>query len=195
MLAEIGAPLLVALVWSSVFLSPLILFSVHPLVNSVSVFAMTQSILILQPTTTKSQKEVGAKVHGALNFLGLVSLLTGVVIIEYNKIRYHGPHFHSVHAYLGVITTVLVLIQYAVGVTMFKAPRLYGGVDKAKAVWKYHRRSGYLVLLMMLATVASATQTDYNKNVLHIKLWAVLVLIGIIIAGVFPRIKKAKLGL
>ena len=156
---------------------------------------MTQSILILQPTTTLAQKEVGAKVHAGLNFLGFVSLIAGVVIIEYNKVRYNGPHFHSVHAYLGVITASLVLLQYLVGVTMYKAPRLYGGVDKARAIYKYHRRSGYLVLLMMLATVVSATQTDYNKNVLHIKLWAVLVLAVVIVAGVFPRIKRAKLGL
>lgn len=177
------------------FLSPLILFSAHPLLQSVSVFAMTQSILILQPTITKTQKELGQKVHAALNFLGFASLIAGVVIIEYNKFSYHGPHFHSVHAYLGVITTSLVLLQYLVGVTMWKAPALYGGADKARAVWKYHRRSGYLVLLLMLATVASATQTDYNKNVLHIKLWAVLTLCVVIILGVFPRIKRAKLGL
>jgi hypothetical protein len=48
---------------------------------------------------------------------------------------------------------------------------------------------------MMLATVCAATQTTFNKNVLHIRLWAVLVAAVLVVAGVAPRIKKHKLGL
>ncbi|KAG9927567.1 hypothetical protein KCV05_g6407, partial [Aureobasidium melanogenum] len=47
---------------------------------------------------------------------------------------------------------------------------------------------------MLLATVAAATQTDYNKNVLEIKLWAVLVAAAITLIGVLPRVKKQKFG-
>lgn len=47
----------------------------------------------------------------------------------------------------------------------------------------------------MLATVAAATQTDFNKNVLHIKLWSTLLTAVLILVGVFPRIKKQKFGL
>jgi hypothetical protein len=47
---------------------------------------------------------------------------------------------------------------------------------------------------MALATVATATQTTFNKNVLGIRLWAVLVTLVLIVAGIFPRIKPAKLG-
>lgn len=47
----------------------------------------------------------------------------------------------------------------------------------------------------MLATVVAATQTDYNKNVLHIKLWSVLVAAILVLIGIIPRIKKQKLGL
>lgn len=78
---------------------------------------------------------------------------------------------------------------------MYFVPVLYGGEDNAKKIWKYHRASGYLVLVLLLATVAAATQTDYNKFVLHIKLWAVLVASILTLAGVVPRIKKTKLGL
>ena len=68
-------------------------------------------------------------------------------------------------------------------------------MDKAKSLYKWHRLSGYLVLTLLLATVAAATQTDYNKNVLDIKLWAVLISAILVLIGVFPRIKKQKLGL
>jgi peptidoglycan/LPS O-acetylase OafA/YrhL len=73
-------------------------------------------------------------------------------------------------------------------------PQLYGGEANAKKVWKYHRASGYVVFALMLATVAAATQTTYNRNVLDIKLWAVIVAAVLTLAGIVPRIKKQKLG-
>jgi hypothetical protein len=54
--------------------------------------------------------------------------------------------------------------------------------------------SGYLILTFALVTVAAATQTGYNKGVLHIRLWAVLLTSLLILAGLVPRIKKQKLG-
>lgn len=74
-------------------------------------------------------------------------------------------------------------------------PRLYGGTEKAKALYKWHRLSGYVILTLLLATVAAATQTDFNKTTLDIKLWAVLISAVLILIGVVPRIKKQKLGL
>ncbi len=54
--------------------------------------------------------------------------------------------------------------------------------------------SGYLIIVLSLATVAAATQTGFNENVLHIKLWAVIVAAILIVVGLAPRIKKHKLG-
>lgn len=81
------------------------------------------------------------------------------------------------------------------GFTQYYVPQLYGGVDKAKAIYKWHRISGYVILTLMLATVAAATQTTFNVKVLEIKLWAVLVTAALVLIGVIPRIKKQKLGL
>ncbi|KAL6864218.1 eukaryotic cytochrome b561 domain-containing protein [Trichoderma novae-zelandiae] len=193
--AQIGIWLLAVLIWASVLTKPLILFSGHPLAQSFAVLVLVQSVLFLQPTHTSEQKRLGQRVHGLLNLVALVALVTGVTIIEYNKEKSHNAHFHSVHGYLGVITAIVLLLQYLVGFTMWATPRLYGGEDNARAIWKYHRYSGYLVLVLLLATVNSATQTDYNKNVLKIKLWATLTLSALIVIGVFPRIQKQKLGL
>ncbi|ORY64028.1 eukaryotic cytochrome b561-domain-containing protein [Pseudomassariella vexata] len=196
-IAEAAALLLVASVWGSVFIAGnLSLFSVHPLAQSFGFLVLIQSILVLQPTHTAKQKEVGQKVHAGLNLLAIATFITGVVAIEINKFRQGpGSHFHSVHGYLGVIASIWFLVQYIVGFTMFAVPKLYGGEAKAKAVWKYHRASGYVLLLLLMATFTSATQTDFNKNVLGLKLWALILIVVMLVIGVYPRIKKQKLGL
>lgn len=107
-----------------------------------------------------------------------------------------GPdsHFHSVHGYLGVLTSVILLVQYVFGFLMWGVPGVFGGIDNAKALWKYHRISGYLLFLLILATVISAVWTDFNVNVLKIRLWAVIVSIALIVIGVYPRLHPRKLG-
>lgn len=107
-----------------------------------------------------------------------------------------GPdsHFHSVHGYLGVLTSVVLLVQYIFGFLMWGVPGVFGGIDNAKALWKYHRISGYLLFLLILATVISAVWTDFNVNVLNIRAWAVVVSIALIVLGVYPRLHPRKLG-
>ena len=117
------------------------------------------------------------------------------MIIEYNKIAHRGAHFQSPHAILGLITYLLIVVQAFIGVTQFYTPALYGGEDKAKKLYKYHRASGYVILVLLLATVCAATQTDFNVNVLDMRLWAVIVTSVIVLAGVLPRVKKQKFGL
>ncbi|KAK8206586.1 hypothetical protein M8818_004420 [Zalaria obscura] len=192
--AQAGAWILAAIVWGSVFSHDLILFSAHPLLNSAAILLFTQGALVLQPTHTKEQKRNGTLVHAAINDVALSAAIAGLVIIEYNKIAHNGAHFESPHAILGLITYIAVAIQAFVGITQYFTPGLYGGEDNAKKLYKYHRASGYVILLLMLATVCAATQTDYNRNVLQIQLWAVIVAAVITLAGVLPRVKKQKFG-
>ncbi|KAH9908032.1 eukaryotic cytochrome b561-domain-containing protein [Xylariomycetidae sp. FL2044] len=195
-IAEAATLLLVASVWASVFINgPLILFSVHPLAQSMGMLVLIQAVLVLQPTHTGQQKQVGQKIHAGLNLLAFAIFIVGVVSIEVNKFKSNGPHFHSVHGYLGVIASIMFLVQYIVGFTMFAVPKLYGGEAKAKSIWKYHRMSGYVLLLVLMATIISATKTEYNEKVLGLKLWAMIVIMVLLIIGVYPRIKKQKMGL
>lgn len=117
------------------------------------------------------------------------------MIIEYNKFAHGAAHFTSVHGKLGLITYILLGIQALVGFTQYFLPQLFGGVSKAKAIYKWHRLSGYVILVLMLATVAAATQTDTGRLFLKLKLWAVLVGSVLVLIGVLPRIKKQKFGL
>ncbi|KAM3075661.1 hypothetical protein ACMFMG_007794 [Clarireedia jacksonii] len=96
---------------------------------------------------------------------------------------------------VGLITYILLLIQSVVGVTQYFTPSLYGSVANAKSIYKYHRAFGYVIFVLMLATVSAATWTTFNVNVLKIKGWAVIVSSVLILLGVVPRIKKQKFGL
>ncbi len=195
-LAQASAILLVASVWAAIFLSgPPVLFALHPLAQSLGLAVLIQGILVLQPTHTAAQKQVGQKIHAGLNLTALASFIVGVVSIEVNKTQNNLAHFHSVHAYLGVIASVWQIVQYLVGFTMYAVPQLYGGEVNAKKIWKYHRASGYGLLLLYAATVIASTQTDYVLNVIGVRLWASIVIAVLLVLGVFPRIKKHKLGL
>ncbi|PNY28125.1 Uncharacterized protein TCAP_01954 [Tolypocladium capitatum] len=195
LVAQLGAFLLLLLIWASVLQQPLIFFSGHPLLESLAVFTLMQSILFLQPTHTAEQKRLGQLVHAGLNLLAFLLLVGGVVVIEYNKHASRGAHFRSVHAYFGVITSVLLVLQYLVGFTMWATPKLYGGEARARSVWKFHRILGYLTLLALMVTVVYATSTDYNVKVLGIQWWTILLGTGLALAGIIARIQTQKLGI
>jgi Eukaryotic cytochrome b561 len=165
------------------------------LLNSAALLLLAQGALILQPTHTAQQKKEGTYTHAVFNDLALAAFIAAWVVIEVNKYKNGIPHFESPHAILGFITYLLLIIQAFIGFTQYFVPSLYGGVDKAKKIYKYHRVAGYSVFTLALATVCAATQTTFNKNVFDIKLWATIVLSVIILAGIVPRIKKQKLGL
>jgi len=195
-IALIGAFLLVALVWSCVLLAPFVpLFSPHPLFQSLGVLAVTLAILILQPTWTAEEKVLGARLHAALQLLSFLLFAAGIAVIEVNKTKNHLPHFHSTHAYLGVTTSALLVVQYLFGFLIWAVPGVFGGIDNAKTLWKYHRWSGYAIYLLLVATVFTSTGTDYNKAVLEIPPWSAGLALALVVIGVLPRIHTRKLGL
>lgn len=194
-LAQFGVWIMIIWTWVAVLRKPVILFSGHPLAQTVGILALVQAILVVQPTHTGDQKRRGRIIHGSLNLVSFLAFVTGVTIIEYNKISSGGVHFHSVHGYLGVITSIILGVQYIVGFTMWLVPALYGGEENAKSLYKYHRMSGYFILALLMATVISATKTDFNVNVLGLQLWGAVILSILILAGVYPRIQRSKLGL
>jgi hypothetical protein len=130
--------------------------------------------LVLQPTVTAKQKTYGTRLHFALNTVAIAAFISAFVVIELNKEA--GHHLKSPHSILGLITYILVLLQAVFGVIQYFFPvTILGSEEKGKQLYWYHRLSGYTVLVLQLATVAAATQTTYNQDVLHVHLWSVLV--------------------
>jgi hypothetical protein len=138
---------------------------------------------------------MGTRVHFALNLLGVVALISGLIIVEMSKASHPETRFTHFHGVMGLITYILVFLQALIGFSQFYVPnQVFGSVEKGKAIYKYHRMSGYFILVMALATICAATQTTFNADVLHIKLWAVIVAGILVLVGVIPRIKKNKMG-
>lgn len=120
--------------------------------------------------------------------------LGAFTVIEVNKGDH--PHFVSPHGILGLLTVIFIVLQALVGVVQFFLPvTVLGSVDAGKRIYKYHRLTGYVLLLLESATVLAATRTDYNLAVLGIPTWAVLIALIITLSGIGARIKKHKLGL
>lgn len=152
-----------------------------------------QAALILQPTATPQQKLTGTRIHYTLQATSLAAFIAAFIIIEVNKGDH--PRLTSPHGILGLITYIFIIFQALLGVVQYFFPVIIlGSLAAGKKLYKYHRHLGYLVLLLELATVAAATQTTYNLNVLRIPLWGILVAAVLVIAGVGARIKKHKLG-
>lgn len=149
---------------------------------------------MVQPTHTAQQKKEGTYAHAALNDIGVLAAIAGLVVIEYNKISHNGTHFESAHARLGLVAYILVILQVLVGFTQYFTPGLYGGEANAKRLYKYHRVGGYITTVVMLATICAATYTTYNVNVMKIQLWAVVVASVLVVLGVAARVRLSKFG-
>jgi len=193
-LAQVGGLILVALVWAAVFTHTILIpFSLHPLLNSLAILFALEAILILQPTHTADQKREGTYVHAGFVILAALCFYGALAAILVHKKRAGMSHFESPHAILGVIIYSVLLLQAFIGFTQYFVPGLYGGVDNAKAVYKYHRLSGYLLLTLFLVNVILASLTPYGGRVLNLKSWGVALVGVLTVAGVFPRIKKQKI--
>ncbi|KAJ5941217.1 hypothetical protein N7516_001385 [Penicillium verrucosum] len=192
--AQAGIWILAALVWQGVLSVPLSLFTPHPLLGISALLLQVQAALILQPTATPQQKRTGTRIHYILQLISVALFISAFVIIEVKKGSH--PHFVSPHGILGLITYIAIVLQAVVGVLQYFLPVIvFGSVDAGKRIYKYHRWSGYVLLLLEVATVVAATQTTYNVIAIHIPLWGVLVSVVFILGGVGARIKKHKLGL
>ncbi|CAN9416023.1 unnamed protein product [Alternaria alternata] len=194
-IAQAGIWILAAIVWGAIFSNKLIFFSAHPLLNSAGFLLAIQAALVLQPTHTPEQKRSGTIAHFLFHAVGASALTAGLIIIEMNKAGPGHEHFTSAHARLGLTFYILVYIQAIVGFTQYYVPQLYGSVDNAKSVYKYHRMAGYIIAVLGLATICAATWTTYNLNVGGIQHWAVIVASVLVLVGVVPRIRLSKFGI
>jgi hypothetical protein len=103
---------------------------------------------------------------------------------------------YSFHGKLGLFVFIFLFIQLLFGVTIGFLPRVYGSVDKAKSLWKYHRRVGYLLIVLVWLTAQFGVRADYMYNNLYSSHllwlhWVVLVLVGY---GLITRTRISKWG-
>lgn len=196
-IAEIGVLILCCDIWANIASTPISFFSGHPIAMSIAIFTLIQSILFQQPITPENlnRKRLGQYIHVAFNLITFLAIITGFTIIEVSKAQGNGSHFQTTHAFFGVSTLLLLIVQYIVGFTMWLTPSLYGGEARAKSLYKYHRYTGYFILLMILGTAVTAMfLMEYNGKAVGVKFWVAGLGAFLIVFAAFPRIQKQKLG-
>ncbi|KAI6129172.1 hypothetical protein EV401DRAFT_1853068 [Pisolithus croceorrhizus] len=129
-------------------------FTYHPILQSCAIACFTYGVLTLQPTSQPVTKAAGLQRHQIAMFgIGIPCILVGTAFMIYNKSLHSAPHFTSWHGTFGIITVVCLLTQGLIGgASVWFGGAALGGGMKAKAVWKYHRLSGYIVFSLTLFT-------------------------------------------
>jgi hypothetical protein len=151
--------------------------------------------LILQPTSIPSQKRLATYIHSTLVNLALLLLLTALIFIEVSKHGHHGSHLQSPHAIRDLVTYILLLVQALGGAAQFFFPMLvFGTEERANSVYKFHRIGGYIIVALLTARVSAATWIDYNLTTLKIHHWSIITASVILLAGLYARVQKSKLG-
>lgn len=196
-LTLLGLLLLATLIPYSILTHPrLPLVSPHPLLQTSGYVLLVLAILILQPTSSlvPEAKRRARAWHGILQGLSAACFVAGVGVIEANKVVNAGEHFHSAHGVLGAVSGVVLGVQYLFGVVMWLAPGVVGvGEERARGWWRWHRYSGYGVLVLLTGTVVSAAATPYVAGVLEVKFWTVVLAGVLVLVGVFPRVQLGKM--
>uniref|UniRef100_V5EPS9 Cytochrome b561 domain-containing protein n=2 Tax=Kalmanozyma brasiliensis (strain GHG001) TaxID=1365824 RepID=V5EPS9_KALBG len=134
------------------------LFGYHPLIQSFTILLLLQAIVVLQRTTPQQgeRKKQAFSAHQWLNLLLVLPLFTaGASIMWYLHDQPGSGHFLSYHGILGTFVVVAAWIQAALGAaSVWWKGKLVGGEAKGKALWKWHRLSGYVVVSLFLITAA-----------------------------------------
>jgi len=174
-------------------------FSFHPTLNTFAVACFTFGILTLQPTSQPKTKEAGLGRHQIAMITGFLALILGSSAIWYNKQSHGADHITTWHSAFGSITGSWLLLQVILGAgSVWFGGAAFGGGNRAKLVWKYHRASGYLLLPFLLTTVHlggawSDWMTENNAFVVRLVVYT-LAPLGII-ASVYSRIRPSKMKL
>jgi len=98
-------------------------------------------------------------------YMGFPLITAGTLAIIFNKYVHESSHFTTWHGTLGILSISWMLIQIAIGGgSVWYGGRLFG--RDPKAVFKYHRASGYglLVMFMVVIHVGGFWSTFSVKN-------------------------------
>jgi len=173
-------------------------FAFHPPSQTLALALFTSGILTLQPTRRPKHKEVGLRWHQIIQLgLGFPIILFGSISMLINKFEHHAPHFTSWHGRFGLIALLWLVLHIIVGAASVWFPvKAFGSIDNGKAFWKWHRLSGYLLIVWLLVAVHLAGgyadwvvgETSYTE-----RFWVYSILPITALLGIVLRIRTWKL--
>jgi len=168
----------------------------HPTFNTLAVLCWIFGILTLQPTSQPKTKAAGLTRHQIAMLTSLLSVILGTSAVWTFKATYQLPHFKSWHGFFGLITFIWFIIQGMVGAgSVWFGGAAFGGGLKAKQVWKYHRLSGYMLLILLLTTIyfAGRTQLVSFHSSYVVRLIAYTLAPIFILVSVCSRVRPSKM--
>lgn len=173
-------------------------FPLHPLLQSLALSLFTYGILTLQPTSQPRTKAAGLARHQtAMIICGFPVIVLGTSAMIYNKYTHGAPHFTSWHGRFGLVAVIWLVLQIGVGAgTVWFGGNICGGGAKAKAVYKYHRLSGYVLLPWLLITVhlAGAWSTwMVDHTTFATSLITYTIAPAIVLISVYARMRTSKM--
>lgn len=104
-------------------------------------------------------------------------------------IRFHGK--------LGLFVFIYLFVQMVFGIIIAFCPaQAFGTVEKGKNLWKYHRRTGYVLILLVWVEAQFGVRADYMYNNLYSPhlLWFHWVALFLVFFGLYRRIRFHKWG-
>jgi len=167
-------------------------FAPHPMLQTLALLFFTYGILTLQPTSQIRTKKHGLARHQvAMLLFGFLSILLGSIFMIYNKVTHGSDHFTTYHAKFGLVALIWIVLQVIVG-----AASAWIGTPTAKAVYKYHRLSGYLLFPWLLVTVHlggawadwTTGNTTYGTSVVIYTILPIITLVS-----VYARVRPSKM--
>ncbi|KZP23675.1 hypothetical protein FIBSPDRAFT_858261 [Athelia psychrophila] len=167
-------------------------FALHPTLQTLALVFFTYGILTLQPTADPETKTEGLARHQiAIIVLGFPTIVLGTSFMIYNKVSHAAPHFTTWHSIFGLVAVVWIVLQMLVG-----AGSLLAG-PKGKALYKYHRLSGYLLFPWLLVTVHLAGawsawmvgNTSYATSII-----VYTVAPAVLVVAVYARMRTSKMN-
>ncbi|WWD02466.1 hypothetical protein V865_000506 [Kwoniella europaea PYCC6329] len=198
----IGLGLVLGTSWFLVFsgnLKEMGWFAVHPPMQSLAITASLLGITPLQPPPPNSTaKQNRFKTHQLVMLgLALPLLAIGSSAMIYNKYIHGAKHFTTWHGKLGLIFVIWVVAQASIGAaSVWGGGKAFGGEEKAKRVYKYHRLSGYLLLTLMLFIIYLAgIHSDWanGRGYINLRILAYYVGLPFIWVGIGLRSRPSKM--
>ncbi|KAJ7286051.1 hypothetical protein C8J57DRAFT_1286589 [Mycena rebaudengoi] len=173
-------------------------FALHPLLQSLSLFLFTYGIITLQPTSQPKTKAAGLVRHQyAMLGVAFPLIFVGTFSVWYNKSVEGKKHFYTWHGRFGIGAMAWIVVQILLGGgSVWFGGAAFGGGSKAKALWKYHRLSGYILFALLFCTAhlgGAWSNWGMKFSPLVIRIIAFAIAPIACLAGVYARVRTSKM--
>ncbi|KAF5358078.1 hypothetical protein D9756_001746 [Leucocoprinus leucothites] len=173
-------------------------FALHPPMQSLALCFFTYGVMTLQPTSQPKTKAAGFIRHQtAVFYFGFSIIFLGTLAAVIHKTIHDMNQFQTWHAKFGLLCIVWLVGQVFLGAgSVWNGGSLFGRGMKAKALWKYHRLSGYILFALMMFTAhLGGVWSGWAATFVSapVGLVAYTVAPAAIVIGVWSRVRTSKM--